>query len=57
MIRLILSDMDGTLLDDKGRLPAGFDDMIQQLHARGILFAPCSGRQYPSLLTLFAPYQ
>ena len=57
MIRLILSDMDGTLLDNEGRLPAGFDDMIRQLRERGILFAPCSGRQYHSLLKLFASYK
>ena len=46
MIKLVMSDMDGTLLDEKGKLPSGFDDMVSQLRARGILFAPCSGRQY-----------
>ena len=46
MIKLIMSDMDGTLLDENGQLPAGFGDIIRQLREKGVLFAPCSGRQY-----------
>ena len=46
MIKLILSDMDGTLLDDDGQVPEGFDAVIGQLRERGVIFAPCSGRQY-----------
>ena len=46
MIKLIMSDMDGTLLDENGQLPQGFDDIIRQLQERNVLFAPCSGRQY-----------
>ena len=57
MIKLIMSDMDGTLLDENGQLPAGFDDIIRQLRERGVLFAPCSGRQYYSLLETFKDYQ
>ena len=57
MIKLVMSDMDGTLLDEKGELPHGFDDMVSQLRARGILFAPCSGRQYFSLLDSFDKYR
>ena len=57
MIRLIFSDMDGTLLDEQGRLPAEFGDVYRRLRARGIRFAPASGRQYASLRTTFAPWQ
>lgn len=57
MIRLIFSDMDGTLLDEQGNLPAGFGDLYRRLRARGIRFAPASGRQYASLVQTFAPWQ
>ena len=57
MIKLIMSDMDGTLLDENGQLPAGFADMAQELKERGVMFAPCSGRQYYSLLDTFAGYE
>jgi len=49
MIQLIASDMDGTLLDSKKRLPADFLDTILKLKDRGVLFAVASGRQYASL--------
>ena len=57
MIRLIFSDMDGTLLDEDGRLPAEFGDVYRRLRARGIRFAPASGRQYASLAQTFAPWR
>ena len=57
MIKLIFSDMDGTLLDDDGNLPDGFDDIIRQLHERGAMFAPASGRQYHALLRHFGKYE
>lgn len=56
MIKLILSDMDGTLLDEEAKLPAGFDAVMAQLKERGVMFAPASGRQYFSLLDTFADY-
>ncbi|SDG67569.1 hypothetical protein SAMN05216584_10939 [Selenomonas sp. WCT3] len=56
MIKLILSDMDGTLLDEAGQLPAEFDAMMEKLHDRGVMFAPASGRQYYSLVNSFPKY-
>lgn len=56
MIKLILSDMDGTLLDEEAKLPAGFDAMMAKLKERGVMFAPASGRQYYSLADSFADY-
>ena len=55
MIRLIASDLDGTLLDQRGKLPEGIFDMIRTLTARGIRFAAASGRQYGNLKRLFSP--
>lgn len=49
MIKLIASDMDGTLLNDKKELPGGFLEAIRALKAQGTLFAVASGRQYAAL--------
>ena len=57
MIKLIMTDMDGTLLDENGNLPPGFDDVMAELKKRDVLFAPCSGRQYFSLLKSFEKYE
>ena len=54
-IKLIASDMDGTLLNDNRELPPGFFDMVERLHERGVRFAVASGRQYHNLRELFAP--
>ncbi|KAF5067732.1 Sugar phosphatase YbiV [anaerobic digester metagenome] len=56
MIRLIASDIDGTLLPyGETAMPQRLFPLIHRLRDRGILFAPASGRQYHSLRTLFAP--
>lgn len=54
-IRLVVTDMDGTLLDQHHQLPAGFWEMERALHERGIVFSVASGRQYWNLLELFEP--
>ena len=56
MIRLIASDIDGTLLhgEQTDISPVIFQE-IHRLHRKGILFCPASGRQYSSLRRLFAP--
>ena len=53
-IRLIAVDMDGTLLDGDGRIPDALWPLLDDLHARGILFAPASGRQLATLQAAFA---
>lgn len=56
MIRLIASDIDGTLLPYGARdIPPELFDEIRRLRGGGILFCPASGRQYASLRRLFAP--
>ena len=57
MIKIIFSDMDGTLLDEKGNLPDGFDEMIARIKSRNVIFAPASGRQYYSLRGTFEKYK
>jgi Cof subfamily protein (haloacid dehalogenase superfamily) len=52
-IRLIASDMDGTLLDADGNVPAGFWPLLERILAAGILFCPASGRQYQTLQAVF----
>ena len=56
MIRLVASDIDGTLLRNGAKTidPVLFDQ-IRRLGERGIRFCPASGRQYSSLRRLFAP--
>ena len=55
-IRLICSDIDGTLLQyGRKELEGEIFEQIRELHRRGILFCPASGRQYTSLRKLFAP--
>ena len=56
MIRLIASDIDGTLLPyGEPAIPEDIFEEIRRLERRGILFCPASGRQYTSLRRLFAP--
>ena len=56
MIRLIASDIDGTLLQNGAmEIPPEIFGHIRRLEKRGILFCPASGRQYSSLRRLFAP--
>src|SRR6478609_4430365 len=53
-IRLIVADMDGTLLDDAKQLNEHFWPLVHELHRRGVAFSPASGRQYYTLLDQFA---
>lgn len=52
-IKLIVCDMDGTLLDSQSRLPQDFFPVFSRLKARGIRFAAASGRSVPTLSALF----
>ena len=56
MIQLVVSDIDGTLLQDGANaIPPAIFEQIARLKERGIRFCPASGRQYTSLRKLFAP--
>ena len=55
MIRLIASDIDGTLLQNGAtEIPPEIFGHIRRLGEKGVFFCPASGRQYASLRRLFA---
>ena len=56
-IKLIASDMDGSLLTSDKRLPPDFFEVLEKLHQRGIRFVAASGRAYYTLRENFAPYE
>ena len=49
MIKLIASDMDGTLLDGEGNVPPETFDLIKRLKTAGIGFVASSGRRFDTL--------
>lgn len=53
MIQLIVTDLDGTLLNDKKELPANFWEFEKKLRDLGIVFAVASGRPYESMRRIF----
>lgn len=53
MIKLIASDLDGTLLDDKKRLPEDFFKVLDRLYEKGVHFAVASGRTFSAVEHLF----
>jgi len=56
MIKLVASDIDGTiLLDEQREVSNRLVLQIKELKKMGILFAAASGRQIPNLKRLFAP--
>lgn len=56
MIKLIATDMDGTLLDEFGKLPKDFFQILEKLNNKNIKFVVASGRPYPTLYENFKPY-
>ncbi|WP_196246306.1 HAD family hydrolase [Lacticaseibacillus zhaodongensis] len=56
-IKLVASDMDATLLDSAGRLPANFNNYVTALSRRGIQTVIASGRSLQTLLAMFPETQ
>lgn len=54
MIKLIASDLDGSLLDTDRKLPPGFFELLRELRERDITFVAASGRSYVTLKQTFA---
>lgn len=52
-VRLVVADMDGTLLTSNHELPKEFYSLFEKLKAKGILFAAASGRQYYNIVKMF----
>ncbi len=55
MIKLIVTDMDGTLLNENKEVSPEYWPLFRQLKERDILFSVASGRQYYSLRKTFEP--
>ncbi len=56
MIKLIASDIDGTLVPDgTDQIDKGIYDVIRRMKRHNIVFAGASGRQYVSMRKLFMP--
>ncbi|WP_124709154.1 Cof-type HAD-IIB family hydrolase [Gordonia insulae] len=49
-VRLVVTDMDGTLLDAAKRIPDSLWPLLDDLGRRGIVFSPASGRQAATLI-------
>jgi hypothetical protein len=56
MIKLIATDIDGTLVNSKKELPPDFDEIIKKLKQKGISFAISSGRSLIALQEQFGEY-
>ena len=52
-VRLVVADMDGTLLDSGGRIPEGLWPLLDRMRERGVVFVPASGRQHARLARMF----
>lgn len=56
MIKLVVSDIDGTLLEDGGnQLNPELFEVILKLRQKGMQFAAASGRQWASIEAVFEP--
>ena len=53
MIKLIVTDVDGTLLNDRHEIHPDFWKIEEQLTGQGILFSIASGRQFYNLASKF----
>lgn len=49
-VKLIVSDMDGTLLNTKGEVSASFFELFKEFKKHNITFCAASGRQYNSIV-------
>lgn len=53
MLKMVVSDLDGTLLFGQNHLPPKVIEMIEFLHKNGILFVVASGRKVCELWKIF----
>ena len=52
-IKLIITDLDGTLFTTDKRLPPDFDRVLEDLYSRGIAFAVATGRNFEGIVHYF----
>lgn len=53
MIKLIVTDLDGSLLNDEKQIPEDFWDLEKSLHQQGVIFAIASGRPLQNIAMEF----
>ncbi|OOB77030.1 MAG: hypothetical protein BEN19_02760 [Epulopiscium sp. Nuni2H_MBin003] len=56
MIKLIVTDIDGTFLGLKIQMPERAFEVIEKLIKNNVLFVAASGRSYPAIAELFTPF-
>ncbi|GGD43001.1 HAD family hydrolase [Muriicola marianensis] len=54
-IRLVVTDMDGTLLNPDHEVSGRFFELFDALSEKGVIFAAASGRQYNSIVSKLQP--
>ena len=54
-VKMVVTDMDGTLLNSQHKVSDRFFDIFKKLRDRNILFVAASGRQYQSIVDKLAP--
>ena len=54
-VKLVVTDMDGTLLNTKHEVSPYFFELYKALKAKGVRFAAASGRQHNSIVDKLAP--
>ncbi|TLP71770.1 HAD family hydrolase [Maribacter sp. ACAM166] len=54
-IKMVVTDMDGTLLNSNHEVSDGFFELFEELKKRNILFVAASGRQYNSIIDKLHP--
>lgn len=52
-IKLVVTDMDGTLLNNSGEISPKFFSLLEEMRTHDIRFAVASGRQYYTLRNMF----
>ncbi len=58
MIKLVVTDIDGTLLEEgTDKINTELYDVVKELKQQGTIFAAASGRQYNSIRHVFSPIQ
>ncbi len=57
MLKMVVSDLDGTLINGESTLPENVAAMIKELKRRGILFAVASGRKICELKNIFSEFE
>jgi len=48
-VKMVVTDMDGTLLNSESQVSERFFELFEELHTHGIRFVAASGRQYSSI--------